>query len=115
MTRFLLVRSRKRRSGALTEIDAAKELEEFRSIGDGRRRRSRTFRFRLDLLDRPERARSTITASPRASNRRLEPGDLYLIDSGAQYRDGTTDITRTVADRRRVERLDIIATASPAC
>ena len=31
------------------------------------------------------------------SNRRLEPGSLYLVDSGAQYRDGTTDITRTVA------------------
>src|SRR5262249_10731776 len=33
----------------------------------------------------------------RASNRRIEPGELFLIDSGAQYEDGTTDITRTVA------------------
>ena len=32
----------------------------------------------------------------RASNRAIEPG-LYLIDSGAQYVDGTTDITRTIA------------------
>lgn len=32
-----------------------------------------------------------------ASNRKLEPGELYLVDSGAQYQDGTTDITRTVA------------------
>lgn len=32
-----------------------------------------------------------------ASQRRLEPGSLYLVDSGGQYRDGTTDITRTVA------------------
>ena len=32
-----------------------------------------------------------------ASNRKLEPGSLYLVDSGAQYLDGTTDITRTVA------------------
>ena len=31
------------------------------------------------------------------SNRRLEAGSLYLVDSGAQYLDGTTDITRTVA------------------
>ena len=31
------------------------------------------------------------------TNRRLEPGELFLIDSGAQYQDGTTDITRTVA------------------
>jgi Xaa-Pro aminopeptidase len=31
-----------------------------------------------------------------ASNRQLEPGSLYLVDSGGQYQDGTTDITRTV-------------------
>ena len=29
--------------------------------------------------------------------RRLEPGSLLLVDSGAQYLDGTTDVTRTVA------------------
>ena len=32
-----------------------------------------------------------------ATNRRLELGSLYLVDSGAQYRDGTTDVTRTIA------------------
>ena len=31
------------------------------------------------------------------TNRRLEPGTLYLVDSGGQYPDGTTDVTRTVA------------------
>ncbi len=31
------------------------------------------------------------------SNRTLEPGSLYLVDSGGQYLDGTTDVTRTVA------------------
>jgi Xaa-Pro aminopeptidase len=30
------------------------------------------------------------------TNRRLEPGSVYLVDSGGQYPDGTTDITRTV-------------------
>lgn len=32
-----------------------------------------------------------------ATNRPLEPGSLYLCDSGGQYRDGTTDVTRTMA------------------
>ena len=32
-----------------------------------------------------------------ATNRRIEPGGLYLVDSGGQYADGTTDVTRTVA------------------
>jgi len=31
------------------------------------------------------------------TNRRLEPGSLYLVDSGGQYQDGTTDVTRTIA------------------
>ncbi|MEM8650630.1 MAG: aminopeptidase P family protein [Pseudomonadota bacterium] len=31
------------------------------------------------------------------TNRQLESGELYLCDSGGQYVDGTTDITRTVA------------------
>ena len=37
------------------------------------------------------------------SNKPLEPDTLFLVDSGAQYLDGTTDITRTIA----------IGTASP--
>lgn len=32
-----------------------------------------------------------------ASNRPIETGTLYLVDSGGQYRDGTTDVTRTIA------------------
>ncbi|HYG47867.1 MAG TPA: aminopeptidase P family protein [Allosphingosinicella sp.] len=31
------------------------------------------------------------------TNRRLEMNSLYLVDSGGQYPDGTTDVTRTVA------------------
>jgi Xaa-Pro aminopeptidase len=31
-----------------------------------------------------------------ATNRKLRPGELLLIDSGGQYPDGTTDVTRTV-------------------
>ena len=31
-----------------------------------------------------------------ATDRALKPGDVFLVDSGAQYLDGTTDVTRTV-------------------
>src|SRR5207302_3251698 len=31
-----------------------------------------------------------------ATDRPIRPDELYLVDSGAQYPDGTTDITRTV-------------------
>ena len=30
------------------------------------------------------------------SNRPIKPNEVYLIDSGAQYPDGTTDVTRTI-------------------
>ncbi|GMG84669.1 aminopeptidase P family protein [Paralimibaculum aggregatum] len=33
----------------------------------------------------------------RETDRNLQPGELLLVDSGGQYRDGTTDITRTMA------------------
>ncbi|MBY0422551.1 MAG: M24 family metallopeptidase, partial [Parvularculaceae bacterium] len=39
------------------------------------------------------------------TNRRLEPGSLFLIDSGAQYRDGTTDITRVAAIGRPTDEM----------
>ena len=41
-------------------------------------------------------ARSCTTASRNGTNRPLEHGELFLLDSGGQYQDGTTDITRTV-------------------
>ncbi|WP_097092920.1 aminopeptidase P family protein [Novosphingobium sp. Chol11] len=31
------------------------------------------------------------------TNRTIEQGSFYLVDSGGQYRDGTTDVTRTIA------------------
>ena len=31
------------------------------------------------------------------TNRPIETGSFYLVDSGGQYRDGTTDVTRTIA------------------
>ena len=32
----------------------------------------------------------------KSSNRKLEMDQIFLVDSGAQYEDGTTDITRTI-------------------
>ena len=57
---------------------------------------SRTFRSRPSPA--PGRtARSCITASPAPPTARIGMNELFLVDSGAQYEDGTTDITRTVA------------------
>jgi Xaa-Pro aminopeptidase len=44
------------------------------------------------------------------TNRLLEPGSVYLVDSGGQYPDGTTDITRTLW----IASLDESASEPPA-
>ena len=76
-----LVRSRRRRAGQLTEIDAVEALESFRRDTG----LLRTCRFRP--FPAPVRtAPSCIIASPAKPTARIVPGDLFLIDSGAQYR-----------------------------
>src|SRR3546814_3190819 len=40
---------------------------------------------------------SDVCSSDLTTNRAVEAGTLYLVDSGGQYDDGTTDITRTIA------------------
>jgi len=37
---------------------------------------------------------------PAGEDRRPQPGELFLLDSGGQYLDGTTDVTRTIAHGR---------------
>ena len=40
------------------------------------------------------------------SNRKLQKGDIYLVDSGGQYSFGTTDVTRTISlgnNNRRIK------------
>ncbi|MBI1394097.1 MAG: M24 family metallopeptidase [Alphaproteobacteria bacterium] len=91
VTRFLHWISTAATDGSIDEITAARKLEEFR-------------RQNNDLMDL---SFDSISASgPNGAhchyrvtthtNRPLGAGELFLIDSGGQYRDGTTDITRTV-------------------
>jgi Xaa-Pro aminopeptidase len=68
---------------------------------------ARLHQFRKDTGDLRDLSFDTISgAGPNGAvvhyrvseetNRRLEPGSVYLVDSGGQYPDGTTDVTRTV-------------------
>ena len=78
--------------GSVTELDAVARLAAMRAGGEHYRGPS------FDTISGagPNGAivHYRVTA---ASNRTLEPGSLYLVDSGGQYLDGTTDVTRTVA------------------
>ena len=65
------------------------------AVPRGHRRLARPV-VRHDQRRRAERRDRRTTGSSEETNRRLEPGSVYLVDSGGQYPDGTTDITRTV-------------------
>ena len=77
--------------GGLTELDCVAKLQAFREATGAL----------LDTSFDTISATGAHGASPHyrvdaASNARLEPGQLYLVDSGGQYADGTTDVTRVL-------------------
>ena len=92
LVRFLAWIDREAPKGVLTEIDTVEALETFRRETGVLKDVS----FPTIAGTGPNGAIVHYRVS-RNSNRRIAPGDLLLIDSGAQYEDGTTDVTRTIA------------------
>ncbi|HSP48637.1 MAG TPA: aminopeptidase P family protein [Pseudolabrys sp.] len=91
MARFLAWLARETATGIVTEIDAVEALESFRRDSG-----------LLKDISFPTIAGSGPNGAivhyhvTRASNSTLGKNELFLVDSGAQYEDGTTDITRTI-------------------
>ncbi len=107
VTRFLHWLATEAQSGEVDEIAAAQKLESFRT----------------ESADLKDLSFETISAAgPNGafphyrvntdSARKLERGSLYLVDSGGQYLDGTTDITRVAAigepTREMAERYTLV-------
>ena len=93
MVRFLAWLDAAMEAGeTLTEIDIVTRLEGFRGEGGD----LEDISFDTIAGSGPNGAIVHYRVS-RASNRTIAPGDLLLVDSGAQYPDGTTDVTRTMA------------------
>ncbi|WBH17841.1 aminopeptidase P family protein [Sphingomonas radiodurans] len=91
LTRFLRWISIEAPKGGQTELSAAAKLEEFR----------RATGVLKDLSFDAISATGPHGAIPHyhvteESSLPIRPGELYLIDSGGQYDDGTTDVTRVV-------------------
>jgi Xaa-Pro aminopeptidase len=91
MVEFLCWFDREAPKGKLTEIDVAVALEGFR------RATGRLKEISFDTISAagPNAALPHYRVSD-GSNRKVSKG-IFLIDSGGQYLDGTTDITRTIA------------------
>ena len=92
LVRFLAWIDREAPTGALTEIDTVEALETFRRDTGALKDVS----FPTIAGTGPNGAIVHYRVT-RKTNRRIRRGDLLLIDSGAQYEDGTTDVTRTIA------------------
>ena len=91
MVRFLAWFDREAPRGTLTEIDAAEALESFRR--DTGLLKDVSFPSIAGAGPNGAIVHYRVT---RKTNRRINLGELFLIDSGGQYEDGTTDITRTI-------------------
>ncbi len=91
LARFLKWVEAEAPKGGLTELSCVAKLQEFREATGVLKDTS------FDTIS----ATGAHGASPHyhstpESNAPLEPGQLYLVDSGGQYADGTTDVTRVL-------------------
>ena len=91
LTRFLAWMAREAPNGHLTEIEAAEALEGYR------RQNGALTDLSFDSISgaAPHAALPHYRVT-KSSNRKINRDEIYLIDSGGQYPDGTTDVTRTM-------------------
>ncbi len=92
MVEFLAWLDAEATKGALTEIDVVKKLEGFRRATNALKEIS----FETICGTGPNGAIMHYRVTD-DTNRPLRDGEIVVVDSGGQYVDGTTDITRTIA------------------
>ena len=92
LSRFLHWFAKEAPAGGLTEMSAAERLAQFRA--DGEHYRGPSFDTISGAGANGAIVHYRVTPE---TDRKIEPDMLYLVDSGGQYLDGTTDVTRTVA------------------
>lgn len=100
VSRFLHWAATDGQSGKVQEIEACQKLEAFRAETGALKDLS------FDSISGagPNGAIVHYRVTKK-TNRRLARGSLFLIDSGGQYLDGTTDITRTIAVGRPTKEM----------
>ncbi|WP_219892563.1 aminopeptidase P family protein [Aquisediminimonas profunda] len=91
LSRFLHWISVEAPKGTVTELSAAAKLQSFRAATG----KLKDLSFDTISGAGPNGAVVHYRVSEE-TNRTLEPSSIYLVDSGGQYLDGTTDVTRTV-------------------
>ncbi len=89
----------------ITEISASKKLLKFR-------KKNKNFKFLSFPTISGTGPNGAIIhyKATRKTNRKLKKGDIYLVDSGGQYKFGTTDVTRTISLKNSNKRIKDIFT-----
>lgn len=92
MTKFMYWLKKNIGKIPMTEISVSDYLEELRRQQEG------NLGLSFDTISAyKENAAMCHYSATAESNKELKPEGLYLVDSGGQYYEGTTDITRTMA------------------
>ena len=103
LTKFLFWIKKNYKKQNVNEISAQEKLLQFR-------KKNKDFKF----LSFPTISGSGPNAAiihykaSNKSNRKLKKGDIYLVDSGGQYKFVTTDVTRTISlnsENKRVKNI----------
>ncbi len=105
LTKFLFWLKKNYLKKKIDEISAQKKLFEFR-------KKNKNFKFSSFPTisgSGPNGAIIHYKASKK-TNRRLKRGDIYLVDSGGQYKFGTTDVTRTISLNNNSQKIKNIFT-----
>ncbi|MFL2661396.1 MAG: M24 family metallopeptidase [Alphaproteobacteria bacterium] len=90
LTKFFFWLDKAKFIPSLTELLVSKKLREIRSQCKS------FFSQSFETISAVGSNGSIIHYNPNSNNQKLKSGKLYLCDSGAQYFEGTTDVTRTI-------------------
>ena len=105
LTKFLFWLKKNYNRKSITEISASKKLYSLR-------KKNKKFKFlSFPTISGSGPNGAIIHYKPtKKTNRRLKKGDIYLVDSGGQYKFGTTDVTRTISLENSDKRIKDIFT-----
>jgi len=105
LTKFLFWLKRNFYKKNITEINASQKLFKFRK----KNKKFKFLSFPTISGTGPNGAVIHYKAT-KETNRKLNKGDIYLVDSGGQYEFGTTDVTRTISLKNTNKRIKDIFT-----
>ncbi len=105
LTKYLFWVKRNFQKEKVSEISAAQKLLNFR-----KKNKSYLFSSFPTISGTGPNGAIIHYKATKETNRQLKKGDIYLVDSGGQYKFGTTDVTRTISLKNSDQRIKDIFT-----